>query len=171
MNYAVRACKEISMPANIQSPHKLMIHGSLRGCKGWRPEVAKGLPNSARICECEQEAAKRRARNEAQRLNPRPKSAHEALGKGPPKQCARFTQGLCLRNKRGVRCNLSHDVPGAWIDNKCTIRCHLHPHKKIPGVCLNGPACLFLHPEYADAKAIAAIELTVAKVMPPRSQH
>ena len=52
VNYAVRACKAISMPANIQSPHKLMIHGSLRGCKGWRPEAAKGLPNSARMATC-----------------------------------------------------------------------------------------------------------------------
>ena len=71
-------------------------------------------------------------------------TSHEAPGKGPPKQCSRFLQGLCLRNKRGVHCNLLHDVPGAWIENKCTIRCRLHPHKKIPGVCLNGPSCLFV---------------------------
>ena len=141
VNYGVRACKELRMPGSIQSQHKLMIHGSLRGCKGWRLEAAHGLPATHRFCVCDQEAAKRRERNEAYTLNPRPKTAHEALGKGPPKQCSRFLQGLCLRNKRGVRCNLSHEAPGAWIDNKCTIRCRLHPHKKIPGVCLNGPAC------------------------------
>ena len=123
VNYAVRACKPIAMPPNIQSPHKLMIHGSTKGCKGWRPEVALGLSPIHRICECDAEAAKRRERNESRKIAPHPKSAHEALGKAPPKPCARFTQGLCLRNKRGVRCNLSHAIPGAWIDNKCTIRC------------------------------------------------
>mmetsp|Transcript_17511 Transcript_17511/g.48916 ORF Transcript_17511/g.48916 Transcript_17511/m.48916 type:complete len:129 (+) Transcript_17511:483-869(+) len=41
VNYGVRACKPLRMPEKIQSPHKLMIHGSLRGCKGWRMEDAQ----------------------------------------------------------------------------------------------------------------------------------
>eukprot|EP00967_Tisochrysis_lutea_P121988 scaffold201487_cov28-Tisochrysis_lutea.AAC.4 len=111
------------------------------------------LAFTRRICECDQEAVavKRRERKEAQRLNPRPKSAHEALGRGLPKHCLRFLQGLCLRNKletgRPLQ-SLPRHSGGAWYRQpKCTIRCRLHPHKKIPGVCLNGPACLFLHPE------------------------
>eukprot|EP00967_Tisochrysis_lutea_P054093 scaffold67477_cov31-Tisochrysis_lutea.AAC.1 len=109
------------MPQGLQTPHKLMIHGSLRGCKGWRPEVARNLQPAHRRCICDAEAAKRKERVEVEawkrKIAPRPKSVREALGKDPPKTCARFTQGLCLRNKRGVRCDLSHEIPSAWIDN------------------------------------------------------
>ena len=52
VNYGVRACKELRMPDSIQSQHKLMIHGSLRGCKGWRLEAAHGLPATHRFCVC-----------------------------------------------------------------------------------------------------------------------
>ena len=58
--------------------------------------------------------------------------------------------------------------PGAWIDNKCTIRCHLHPHKKIAGCCLNGPTCLFLHPECAAALIAKLSAINRDAAHPPR---
>eukprot|EP00967_Tisochrysis_lutea_P090869 scaffold130186_cov34-Tisochrysis_lutea.AAC.1 len=58
-----------------------MIHGSTKGCKGWRPEVARGLTPMHRLCGCDAEAAKRKERKESWKTAPRPKSAREALGK------------------------------------------------------------------------------------------
>ena len=88
VNFGVRACKELRMPETIQSHHKLMIHGSLRlrGCKGRRLEAAHGLPATLRFCVCEQEAAKRRERNEASGPMGHPNSSGSRLmagGEGP----------------------------------------------------------------------------------------
>eukprot|EP00967_Tisochrysis_lutea_P090160 scaffold128798_cov40-Tisochrysis_lutea.AAC.5 len=88
----------------------------LRGCKGWRLEAAQGLPATHRFCVCEQEAAKRRERNEAFQLNPRPKSAHERTKhwrQGPTKTMLAVPSRPLPTEQAG--CSLQPlDAPGAW---------------------------------------------------------
>jgi len=103
VNYAVRACKALQMLPAMQSYHKLMVHGSLKGCKGWRPEVAHNLLTAHRLCVCDAEAAKRKERKEAYWVKlPRPYASPSACNASPLTACPsqRYTCRRCTRAAR-----------------------------------------------------------------------
>mmetsp|Transcript_3850 Transcript_3850/g.12284 ORF Transcript_3850/g.12284 Transcript_3850/m.12284 type:complete len:258 (-) Transcript_3850:688-1461(-) len=108
VNYAVRACKALQMPPAMQSYHKLMVHGSLKGCKGWRPEVANNLLPAHRLCICDAEAAKRKERKEAWQTNgPASEDGTRGTRKRPPLKAVRLNMQLA---KLGPNEKLATDI-------------------------------------------------------------
>eukprot|EP00967_Tisochrysis_lutea_P065207 scaffold84710_cov33-Tisochrysis_lutea.AAC.1 len=95
-----------------------MIHGSTKGCKGWRPEVALGLPPTHRICECDAEAGEpQRVRPKDQPVRRRHGTHHERLHKHE----AGATMGAEARTRYGwqnKRGQVPRDPNGFAKDSK-----------------------------------------------------
>jgi exonuclease III len=138
----------------------IVICNSLKGCKGYKPEMGESLISkgfSIRLCKCEAKKAEFNQRK-MRRIETQEMDMRAVLGlTSPPKDCTRFLNGICLLNKKGKKCSSNHNIPGTWGTTAegaqvCLLECQLNPHPTFKGLCNNGKECLYSHrAKYAPA--------------------